>query len=71
MKRNKAKKQRNPILKRNKVKKQIKTDKWNERLRNLEEDKTEEEDREWNKKDDEDEEMGENEDDYHEEIYDT
>lgn len=58
-------------MKRNKAKKQIKTDKWNEELRNREEDKTEEEDGDWNKKNDEDEEMGKNEDDYHEEKYDT
>ena len=58
-------------MKKNKAKKQIKADKWNERSINREEDKTEEEDRDWNKKNDEDEEMGENEDDFHEETYDT
>jgi hypothetical protein len=58
-------------MKKNKGKKQIKTDEWNEMSRNREEDKTKEEDREWNKKDDEDEEMGENEDIFHESDYDT
>jgi len=58
-------------VKKNKGKKQIKTDAWNEMSRNREEDETMEEDRDWNKKNDEDEEMGEGEDEFHEENYDT
>ena len=58
-------------MKKNKAKKQIKTDEWNEMSINREEDKTKEEDSEWNKKNDEDEEMGENDEGFHEEIYDT
>ncbi len=58
-------------MKKNKGKKQIKTDEWNEMSINREEDETEEEDRDWNKKNAEDEEMGENEDEFHEGDYDT
>ena len=58
-------------MKKKKGKKQIKTDEWNEMIRNREEDKTEEEDRDWNKRNEEDEEMGENEDEFHEGNYDT
>ena len=58
-------------MKKNKAKKHFKPDEWNEMSRNHEEDKTKEEDRDWNKKNDEDEEMGKSEDDFHEEIYDT
>lgn len=58
-------------MKKNKGKKQIQADKWNEMSRDREEDNTEEEDRDWNKKDDEDEEMGENEDLFNEGDYDT
>jgi len=58
-------------MKKNKGKKQIKTDELNERRKNRQGDKAKEEDRDWNKKNDEDEEMGKNEDDFHEENYDT
>jgi len=58
-------------MKKNKGKKQIKTDEWNEMSINREEDKTKEDDRDWNKKNAEDEEMGENEDEFHEGDYDT
>ena len=57
-------------MRKNKRKKKIKTDEWNERSTNLEEAKTKEEDRDWNKKNDEDEEMGKD-DGFHEENYDT
>ena len=58
-------------MKKNKGKKQIKTDEWNEMSINREEDKTKEEDKDWNKKNAEDEEMGEDEDEFHEGDYDT
>ena len=58
-------------MKKNKGKKHFKTDEWNEMSRDREEEKTEEEDMDWNKKNDEDEEMGENEDEFHEGDYDT
>ncbi|MFX1502127.1 MAG: hypothetical protein ACFFDH_14280 [Promethearchaeota archaeon] len=58
-------------MKKDKRKKQFKTDEWNEMSRDREEDKTEKEDRDWDKKDDEDEEMGEYEDEFHESDYDT
>ena len=58
-------------MRKNKSKKQIKADKWNEISRNSEEAKTKEEDRDWNEKNDEDEEMGENGDKFHESDYDT
>ena len=57
-------------MKKIKFRKRMKTDEWNERSTNREEDKTKEEDRDWNKKDDEDEEMGESENNFHEEDYD-
>ena len=57
-------------MKKNKGKKQIKSDEWNEISRNREEDKTKEEDRDWDKKNGEDEEMGGNEDEFHEGDYD-
>ncbi len=63
---------RGTVMKKNKSKKQIKTDEWNERSRNREEDKTKEEDRDWNKKIYEDKDMDEeNEDEFHEGDYDT
>jgi len=58
-------------MKKNKGKKQFKADKWNEMSRNREEDKTEEDDKDWNKKNDEDEERGENKDSFHEGDYNT
>ena len=58
-------------MRKNKSKKQFKTDNWNEISRNSEEAKTKEEDRDWNEKNDEDEEMGENGDKFHESDYDT
>ena len=58
-------------MKKNKGKKQFKADKWNEMSRNREEDKTEEDDKDWNKKYDEDEERGENKDSFHEGDYNT
>lgn len=60
-------------MKKNKIRKRLngmKTDEWNERNRNLEEEKTKGEDNDWNEKDDEDEEIGENKNDFHEENYD-
>ncbi len=47
----------------------MKTDEWNERSTNREEEQTKEEDDDWNKK--EDEEKGEYENEFHEETYDT
>jgi hypothetical protein len=58
-------------MKRNKGKKQFKFDKWNEIIRNREEAKTKEEDRDWNEKNHEDEEMGEEGYEFHESNYDT
>ena len=58
-------------MKKNKRKKQFKTDEWNEMSRDREEEKTGEEDRDWNKKNDEDEEMGKIEDESHESDYAT
>jgi len=58
-------------MRKNKHKKQIENDKLNERSINIEEDKTKEEDNDWNKKNDEDEEMGETGDKFHEPDYDT
>ena len=55
-------------MKKNKINKKMKTDEWNERIRNREEKKTKEEDNDWDKK--EDEEKGENEKEFHEEVYD-
>ena len=55
-------------MKKNKIKKRMKTDEWNERIRNREEQKTKEEDNDWNKKNDE--EKGEYENEFHEEVYD-
>ncbi|MHA1106538.1 MAG: hypothetical protein ACTSPN_12595 [Promethearchaeota archaeon] len=57
-------------MNKNKIRNRLKTDEWNEWSRNLEEEKTREEDNDWNEKDDEDEEEGENENDFHEENYD-
>ncbi len=60
-------------MKKYKIRKRLngmKTDEWNERNRNLEEEKTKGEDNDWNEKDDEDEEIGENKNDFHEENYD-
>jgi len=58
-------------MKKNIRKKQIKNDVLNERSINIEEDKTKEEDNDWDKKNDEDEEMGEKGDKFHEPDYDT
>ena len=55
-------------MKKNKIKKRMKADQWNERNRNLEEQKTKEEDNDWNKKNNE--EQGEYENEFHEEVYD-
>ena len=56
-------------MKKFKIRKKMKTDEWNERSRNREEEQTKEEDEDWNKK--EDEEKGEYENEFHEETYDT
>jgi hypothetical protein len=61
-------------MKKFKIRKKMKTDEWNERSINREEEETKEEDNDWNEKeeeDEEDEENGENENDFHEELYDT
>ncbi|MFW9952430.1 MAG: hypothetical protein ACFFKA_20110 [Candidatus Thorarchaeota archaeon] len=58
-------------MKKIKRKKQMKTDEWNERSINREENQTQEEDIDWNKKNEEDEERDENEDEFHEGDYDT
>jgi hypothetical protein len=58
-------------MRKNKSKKRIKFDRWNEISRNREEAKTKEEDQDWNEKNDEDKEMGENGDKFHESDYDT
>ena len=55
-------------MKKKKFRKRMKTDEWNERSRNREEDETKEEDNDWNEKNDEDKENGGN--DFHEEYYD-
>jgi hypothetical protein len=57
-------------LRKLKIKKRNRPDKWNEKSKNSEEQETREEDTDWNKKNDEDEEMGENEDEFHEGDYD-
>jgi hypothetical protein len=56
-------------MKKKLFRKRIKTDEWNERISNREEEKTNEEDNDWNEKNDEDKENGENENDFHEEDY--
>ena len=57
-------------MKKIKIRKRMKTDEWNERNRDLEEEKTKGDDNDWDKKDAEDEEIGENKNDFHEELYD-
>jgi len=57
-------------MKKIKFRKRMKTDEWNERSRNHEEENTKEEDNDWNLKNDEDKENGENENAFHEEDYD-
>ncbi|MCJ7648616.1 MAG: hypothetical protein MUP85_08385 [Candidatus Lokiarchaeota archaeon] len=58
-------------MKKFKIRKRMKTDEWNEKSINSEEEETKEEDDDWNKKKDEDKEEGENENDFHEEDYDA
>ena len=58
-------------MKKNKSKKKMKTDEWNEIIINREENETKEDDADWEKKDKEDNEKGQCEREFHEEVYDT
>ena len=57
-------------MKKIKIRKRMKTDEWNERNRDLEEEKTKGDDNDWDKKEAEDEERSGTKNDFHEENYD-
>lgn len=56
-------------MKKNKSKEKMKTDRWNEIIKNREEKKTKAEDDDWDKK--ENEERDDHDNDFHEEVYDS